>query len=79
MVGILTLFHSLRQNIGSAIKVMQAKNLKTIIEDEVDEDEYAFEVYYGRRSNFEYMLFFWSFFGVFSKVYQIMRIKSPIF
>ena len=32
-------FHSLRQNIGSAIKVMQAKNLKTIIEDEVDEDE----------------------------------------
>ena len=39
MAGILTLFHSLRQNIGSAIKVMQAKNLKTIIEDEVDEDE----------------------------------------
>ena len=32
-------FHSLRKNIGSAIKVMQAKNLKTIIEDEVDENE----------------------------------------
>ena len=46
MAGILTLFHSLRQNIGSAIKVMQAKNLKTIIEDEVDEDEQAFEVYW---------------------------------
>ena len=32
-------FYSLRKNIGSAIKVMQAKNLKTIIEDEVDENK----------------------------------------
>ena len=37
MAGILTLLD--RKNIGSAIKVMQAKNLKTIIEDEVDEDK----------------------------------------
>ena len=32
-------FHSLRQNIASAIKVISMRGKKTLNEDEIDEDE----------------------------------------
>ena len=46
-------FHSLRQNIASAIKVISMRGKKALNEDEIDEDEQDFEVYYGRRNHFK--------------------------